>query len=180
MSDTPRHLVCSAARPSAAASFDPRWRTETSVALARGIVIDQAFDRLPILADAMEEAGCDDPFTLRHCRECPRHFPHCWVLGDLLDRPPVVEPPRLTDAEVRREVERVTGQPVAVPDDADWDGRLPMRMLVGRAVPGLMLAAVIGMSVYVYIAMTLGDPQKPTPYTNTFPTFRASEVPLPR
>jgi hypothetical protein len=174
MPDTPRHLVCTAARPHVAAAFDPRWRTETAVLLARGIVADSAPDRLPVLADALEEGGCDDPQVLRHCRECPRHFPHCWVLADLLDRPTVVEAPRLTDAEVRREVERVTGRPVVSSGDAPWDGRLPMRMLVGRAAPALILAAIIGMSVYVLIAKTLGDPRKPTPYTNTFRTPAAT------
>src|SRR5687768_17615774 len=129
MPDTPRHLICSAARPNVAAVFDPRWRTETSVALARGIVIDQAFDRLPILADAMEEAGCDDPFTLRHCRECPHHTNDCWVLVDLLDLPIALEPApaeRMTDYEVEREVERVTGRPVVVRrrDESDTLGPL--------------------------------------------------------
>src|SRR5262245_21148453 len=91
MPDTPRHLVCTAARPNVAAPFAPAWRSETAVALARSIVADSALDRLPILADTLEEAGCDDQLVLRHCRECLRHFPHCWVLGDLLDHPSVVE-----------------------------------------------------------------------------------------
>ncbi len=163
------HLTCSAARPSVATPFDSAWRSETAVLLARGIVTDSATDRLPILADALEEAGCDDEVILRHCRECPHHFPHCWVLSDLLDRPPLVEPHRLTDAEVRREVERVTGRPVAVPDAAEWDGPLPIRLMTRRAVPALVLAGMIGMAVYVLVAITLTD-RPPTPYTNTFPT----------
>ncbi len=40
-------------------AFPTRWRTETVRLLADGIDADQAFDRLPILADALEEAGCD-------------------------------------------------------------------------------------------------------------------------
>jgi hypothetical protein len=39
---------------------NPAWRTETVLAIARGIRLDDAFDRYPILADALEEAGCDD------------------------------------------------------------------------------------------------------------------------
>jgi hypothetical protein len=144
MPDTPRHLVCTAARPKAAVPFAPAWRNETAVALARGIVADAAPDRLPILADALEEAGCDDPQVLRHCRECPDHRPHCWVLGDLLDRPPVGEPPRMTDAEVRREVERVTGQPVASSDPrVPWNGPSPTRLRLMRAVPVVVVALVL-------------------------------------
>ena len=47
---------------------DPAWLTRDVVALARGIRVDRAFDRLPILADALEEAGCSDETVLRHCR----------------------------------------------------------------------------------------------------------------
>ena len=67
--------------------FDPAWRTETVLALAKGIEADTAFDRLPILADALEEAGCDDPVILRHCRECERHESGCWVVTWLVTDP---------------------------------------------------------------------------------------------
>lgn len=49
--------------------FNPAWRTETAAALARGIIADRAFDRLPILADALEEAGLDHAPTLQHFRQ---------------------------------------------------------------------------------------------------------------
>lgn len=150
-------MVCSAARPPGA-PFAPAWRSETAVALARGIVADAALDRLPILADALEEAGCDDPQVLRHCRECPRHFPHCWVLADLLDRPTVVEPPRMTDAEVRREVERVTGRAVLA-SDPDWQ---PRRGWLWRLLP--LLVAALVLAVVRAGWNTAGG----TPYTNTY------------
>jgi len=47
---------------------DPSWLTADVVGLARGIGADRAFDRMPILADALEEAGCTDPAVLGHCR----------------------------------------------------------------------------------------------------------------
>jgi ATP-dependent Clp protease protease subunit len=50
-----------------AAGFDPRWRTADALGLARGIYDDRAFDRLPILADALTDAGCDDEQMLAHC-----------------------------------------------------------------------------------------------------------------
>ncbi len=74
---------------------DERWRTETVVGLAAGIREDRAFERLPILADALEEAGCDEELVLLHCRECANHVPDCWVVsfcleGDPLERPAAV------------------------------------------------------------------------------------------
>ena len=44
--------------PLRSVALDPLWRTAASDALARGIYEDRAFDRLPVLADALEEAGC--------------------------------------------------------------------------------------------------------------------------
>jgi hypothetical protein len=49
-------------------TWEAGWRSETVVALATGIHFDNAFDRVPILADALEEAGCDDEDVLTHCR----------------------------------------------------------------------------------------------------------------
>jgi hypothetical protein len=60
--------------------FLVRWRSETVRLLAMGIATDQAFDRLPILADALEEAGCDNLDLLNHCRGPGPHVRGCWVL----------------------------------------------------------------------------------------------------
>jgi hypothetical protein len=66
--------------PFAPVVWEPSWRTETAVALATGIHIDNAFDRLPILADALEEAGCDNEAVLTHCRGPGPHARGCWVV----------------------------------------------------------------------------------------------------
>jgi hypothetical protein len=58
----------------------PNWRTTDVRALARGIHRDQAFDRLPILADALQDAGCDDETVLHHCRRPGGHVRGCWVV----------------------------------------------------------------------------------------------------
>jgi hypothetical protein len=58
----------------------PMWRTADVLALARGIHRDQAFDRLPILADALQDAGCDDEDVLNHCRRPGGHVRGCWVV----------------------------------------------------------------------------------------------------
>jgi hypothetical protein len=66
--------------------FYPRWRTADVVGLARGIYDDRAFERLPILADALEEAGCDNEGMLAHCREPGIHVRGCWVVDRVLDK----------------------------------------------------------------------------------------------
>jgi hypothetical protein len=64
--------------------FDSAWRTDTAVALAKGIYEQQAFDRMPILADALQDAGCEDDSVLAHCRAAERHVRGCWVLDLVL------------------------------------------------------------------------------------------------
>jgi hypothetical protein len=80
-------LRCIFGNPFRPVAFDPRWRTETAVALATGIYEHRAFDRLPILADALEEAGCDQPDVLAHCRQPDGlHARGCWVVDGVLGK----------------------------------------------------------------------------------------------
>ncbi|MDY3557914.1 hypothetical protein R5W23_006014 [Gemmata sp. JC673] len=58
----------------------PAWLSSDVVALARGIHIDQDFDRLPILADALQDAGCDDESILWHSRRPGGHIRGCWAV----------------------------------------------------------------------------------------------------
>jgi hypothetical protein len=57
----------------------PHCRTEAVIALARAISEGQQFHLLPILADALEESGCDNQMVLEHCREPGEHLLDCWV-----------------------------------------------------------------------------------------------------
>jgi hypothetical protein len=66
--------------------FDPSWLTPTAVTLAESIYRDRAFDRLPILADALEEAGCDHFDVLAHCRGEGTHVRGCWVIDLVLGK----------------------------------------------------------------------------------------------
>lgn len=66
-------------------AFEPSWRTDTVEALARGIYQGEAFDGMPVLADALEEAGCDDAEIIAHCREPGVHVRGCWVVDLILD-----------------------------------------------------------------------------------------------
>jgi hypothetical protein len=67
---------------------DPKWLTAAVVGLANVIINDRAFERLPILADALEEAGCNNTDILNHCRfrgPSP-HLRTCWVVDLLLGK----------------------------------------------------------------------------------------------
>lgn len=83
--------------------------------LAQAIYNERAWDRMPILADALEDAGNTDPNVLRHCRSCDEcggqgwyaegydppeqctcdwcggtgiamHFRGCWVVDSIFGR----------------------------------------------------------------------------------------------
>ena len=77
---------CVFGNPYRPTAFDPAWRTETVVALARGVHADRAFERLPVLADALEDAGCTDADVLAHSRAAGPHARGCWVIDGLLGR----------------------------------------------------------------------------------------------
>jgi hypothetical protein len=62
------------------------WSTSTVVALAQVIYHNRAFDRLPILADAFQDAGCDNSALLDHLRAPGHHVRGCFVLDLLLDK----------------------------------------------------------------------------------------------
>jgi hypothetical protein len=68
------------------AVLDSRWSSADAVALARAIYDDRAFDRLPILADSLIEAGCDDEQILDHCRGSGPHDRGCWVVDLVLGK----------------------------------------------------------------------------------------------
>ena len=67
-------------------TLNPEWRTATVVALARGIYDERAFDRMPILADALQDAGCDSADILGHCRGPGPHVRGCWVVHLVLGK----------------------------------------------------------------------------------------------
>jgi hypothetical protein len=62
------------------------WKDAIVVRLAQAIYDEKAFDRLPILADALEEAGCHDTDIFGHCRAPRPHVRGCWVVDLLLGK----------------------------------------------------------------------------------------------
>jgi hypothetical protein len=67
-------------------AINNRWRTSDVIGLARAIEAERAFERMPILADALMDACCEDERLIAHCRSEERHVRGCWAL-DLLLRP---------------------------------------------------------------------------------------------
>lgn len=63
---------------------DPRWRTPAVLTQALAIYEEQAYARLPLLADLLEQAGCDDAGLLAHCRGPGPHVRGCHVVDAIL------------------------------------------------------------------------------------------------
>ena len=68
-------------------TFDPTWRTSTATTLARQMYETRDFSAMPILADALQDAGCGDEAVLSHCRDANQiHVRGCWVVDLLLGK----------------------------------------------------------------------------------------------
>jgi hypothetical protein len=70
-------------------TIDPAWLAwgdGTVDKIAGAIYRDDRFTDLPILADALEDAGCSDQEILHHCRGGGLHARGCWVLDLLLQK----------------------------------------------------------------------------------------------
>jgi hypothetical protein len=75
--------------PFATVRIDPAWRAwnkGTVVALAQTIYDEDTFDQAPVLADALEEAGCTDARILDHLRGPGPHVRGCWVVDLILEK----------------------------------------------------------------------------------------------
>jgi hypothetical protein len=81
-----RHIVGNPFHP---VKSDPSWLTwngGTVPKLARGIYEGRRFRDMPVLADALEEAGCSDRDMLLHCRRKVDHVRGCWLVDLLLGK----------------------------------------------------------------------------------------------
>jgi len=75
-----------AGNPFRPVAFSPDWRTSTVLALARQMYDAREFGAMPILADALQDAGCDNDDVLNHCREPGDHVRGCWVCDGVLGK----------------------------------------------------------------------------------------------
>jgi hypothetical protein len=72
--------------PFRAVAFDPSWRSSTAVAVARQMYESRDFTGMPVLADALQDAGCDNDDVLTHCRGDGVHVRGCWVVDLVLGK----------------------------------------------------------------------------------------------
>jgi hypothetical protein len=81
-----RLLTDIAGNPFRPVTFDPEWRTSTVVALAKQMYESRDFGAMSILADALQDAGCDSDDILDHCRGPGPHCRGCWVVDLVLGK----------------------------------------------------------------------------------------------
>ncbi|MCE9566334.1 MAG: hypothetical protein K8U57_30285 [Planctomycetes bacterium] len=68
-------------------AFNTEWGTSTVLALARQMYESRDFSAMPILADALQDAGCDSDDILNHCRDEKQvHVRGCWALDLVLGK----------------------------------------------------------------------------------------------
>ena len=79
-------LRCVVGNPFRPVAVEPGWRTSAVVGLATTIYADRAWDRLPVLADALEDAGCTNAEVIGHCRGPGPHARGCWVVDLVLGK----------------------------------------------------------------------------------------------
>lgn len=84
------HLLrCIFGNPFRSVALNPAWQTWHDgllVSMAQQMYEGREFSAMPILADALEEAGCTDPDILGHCRLDDEHVRGCWVIDALLGK----------------------------------------------------------------------------------------------
>jgi hypothetical protein len=167
----PVAIECSGHVPTSDAErFDPAWRTSTVLALAQGIIQESAFDRMPILADALQDAGCDNEVILDHCRHARGHESACWVLALILSPTPTQpsSPAPTPRRESRRNVLRVASRWIENGFDFAMVRVMLPLALVGAVACGIgMLYALsrVGTSSSPPAPITIPAPD---PWTTTF------------
>ena len=67
-------------------TFNPAWRTSTVLALAKQMYDSRDFTPMPVLADALQDAGCENADILNHCRGDSPHVRGCWVVDLILGK----------------------------------------------------------------------------------------------
>ena len=72
--------------PFAPVVLSPEWQTSTVVAIAAQMHHARDFSAMPILADALQDAGCEHPDILDHCRGSSPHTRGCWLVDLVLNK----------------------------------------------------------------------------------------------
>ncbi len=80
------HLIRDIFNPFHTVTLDPCWLNFTVTALAQRMYDTRDFSAMPILADALQDANCDNPQILEHCRGPHVHVRGCWVIDGCLNK----------------------------------------------------------------------------------------------
>jgi len=67
-------------------TFSLEWRTSTTVLMAQHMYESRDFSAMPILADALQESGCENEDVFSHCRGSAPHVRGCWVVDQVLGK----------------------------------------------------------------------------------------------
>ncbi|MBA4190361.1 MAG: hypothetical protein C0467_20430 [Planctomycetaceae bacterium] len=79
-----RDIIGNPFRPTTLSSA---WWSDTAVSLAKHIYESRDFSAMPILADALQDADCDNDDVLNHCRDPQQvHVRGCWVVDLVLGK----------------------------------------------------------------------------------------------
>ena len=62
------------------------WNDGTIPKIAQSVYEEGTFADLPILADALEEAGCTNADLVNHCRSGGPHVKGCWAVDLILGK----------------------------------------------------------------------------------------------
>jgi hypothetical protein len=79
-------LRCVFGNPFRPVALSPSWLTPQVKVLAEQTYDERGFNRLPVLADTLERAGCTNSAILAHCREPGEHIRACWAVDLLLGK----------------------------------------------------------------------------------------------
>jgi hypothetical protein len=89
MEQTERQHLCPFVRdifPFRPVTFSSEWRTSTVTTLAQQMYDSRDFSAMPILADAIQDAGCSDEAILTHCRGPGPHVRGCHAVDAILGK----------------------------------------------------------------------------------------------
>jgi hypothetical protein len=81
-----REIAAQVFRPVVIDPIIRAWNDGTVVKLAQGVYEERSFAQMPILGDALEEAGCTDQALLTHCRQRQGHILGCWAVDLILGK----------------------------------------------------------------------------------------------
>ncbi len=84
--DLIRDVFGNPCKPATIPATSPLLRDPLLRGMAQSIYEERRFEEVPILADALEDAGCRDEAILSHCRRSGPHVRGCWALDLLLGK----------------------------------------------------------------------------------------------